>query len=310
MKKYIALFTLLLSLVSVVTCFAFDGTSDQLMAMLQQKMEEVAKLTAENESLKAQLQECKSNCSSCANPDNIVRTQQQPANNGACRNEAEFIDDITIPDGTKVAPGAAFTKTWRLKNIGTCTWTPSYQVVSVGRFRMGGQQYAYLPKAVAPGQTVDISMNVVAPTFPDDYASEYRLQDASGNLFGITGTRSKQELSFWLKIVVEDNAKCALVSSSPASVYRNGEFDAVFKIKNNSGSTWTNDFDIRMTDGKGFLKYDKSYIDIPKSVDPGDTLTLIYDMVASDEGGNHGIKLELIKDGGVFCTINSMVTFR
>ena len=35
---------------------------------------------------------------------------------------AQFITDVTVPDGAKYEPGATFKKTWRLKNIGTCTW--------------------------------------------------------------------------------------------------------------------------------------------------------------------------------------------
>jgi hypothetical protein len=40
----------------------------------------------------------------------------------AC-DQAQFIKDVTIPDGTVIAPGTSFKKTWRLKNIGTCTWS-------------------------------------------------------------------------------------------------------------------------------------------------------------------------------------------
>src|SRR5258706_10212245 len=42
---------------------------------------------------------------------------------------AAYVKDVTIPDGTIFAPGAQFTKTWRLQNIGTCTWTSSYTLV-------------------------------------------------------------------------------------------------------------------------------------------------------------------------------------
>ena len=36
---------------------------------------------------------------------------------------AQFVRDVTVPDGTTFLPGATFTKTWRLKNAGTCTWS-------------------------------------------------------------------------------------------------------------------------------------------------------------------------------------------
>src|SRR3972149_4698274 len=38
-------------------------------------------------------------------------------------NVSQFITDVTIPDGTVMTPGQAFTKIWRIKNIGSCTWT-------------------------------------------------------------------------------------------------------------------------------------------------------------------------------------------
>jgi hypothetical protein len=37
--------------------------------------------------------------------------------------KADFVTDVTIPDDTVLDPGESFTKTWRLKNSGTCSWT-------------------------------------------------------------------------------------------------------------------------------------------------------------------------------------------
>ena len=34
--------------------------------------------------------------------------------------KAQFIADVTVRDGTIMSPGQTFTKTWRLKNVGTC----------------------------------------------------------------------------------------------------------------------------------------------------------------------------------------------
>jgi hypothetical protein len=46
----------------------------------------------------------------------------------AC-NQAQFISDLTVPDGTSYTVGTAFTKTWRLMNVGSCAWTTSYSLV-------------------------------------------------------------------------------------------------------------------------------------------------------------------------------------
>lgn len=309
MKKLILSLFIIALLIPASACFA-DGATDQLMAMLQMKMDEVSKLKLENESLRTQLNECKAG--KIAEEPVITRPNTGTQNTtGTCTNQAEFIEDVTIPDGSKVSPGERFVKTWRLRNTGTCAWTTGYKVVSIGRFRMGGDQYAYLPHTVRPGEMVDISIMQTAPVYIGDYASEYKLQDEKGNLFGIIGTISKKELSFWLKIDVVDKSKCALVSMTPSSVSRNSDFDVVFTVKNNSGETWhSSGVDVRMTNGKEFLKFDKSYIDLPKSVDPGNTVNIIYDMIASEDSGNHGITLEFIKDGGVYCTVYGNVTFK
>src|SRR5262245_21217234 len=41
----------------------------------------------------------------------------------------EFVADVNIPDGTSMAPGQDFLKTWRVKNSGSCTWDADYKLV-------------------------------------------------------------------------------------------------------------------------------------------------------------------------------------
>jgi len=80
--------------------------------------------------------------------------------------QATFINDVTIPDGTATAPGASFKKTWRLKNTGTCTWS-GYTLV----FDSGESMAPVIDPigTVAPGQEVDVSVTFTAPTAPGDY---------------------------------------------------------------------------------------------------------------------------------------------
>jgi hypothetical protein len=97
---------------------------------------------------------------------------------------AYFIKDVTVPDGSFVDPGETFIKTWRLKNRGTCTWTPDYMLVFSSGTQMGGTTALRLPGYVAPGQTVDISVTLTAPTTPDHYTGFWMLRNPSGTLFG------------------------------------------------------------------------------------------------------------------------------
>jgi hypothetical protein len=122
----------------------------------------------------------------------------KPASAAPC-DWAQFVADITVPDGTSFAPGATFTKTWRLKNIGTCTWTTSYSLVFVSGSQMGAPSAVALPSSVAPGATVDISVNMTAPATNGHYRGYWQLRNASGVLFGIGAYANS---SFWVDINV------------------------------------------------------------------------------------------------------------
>ncbi|MDO9131359.1 MAG: NBR1-Ig-like domain-containing protein, partial [Anaerolineales bacterium] len=151
---------------------------------------------------------------------------------------AQFIADVTVPDGATFAPGTAFTKTWRLKNIGTCTWTTSYALVFVSGSQMGAPSVVNLPSSVAPGGTVDVSVNMTAPSTNGRYRGYWQLRNASGVLFGI-GTYANR--SFWVDINV-------------STIYATG-YDFV---ANYCSATWTSGAGILPcpgTDGdaKGFV---------------------------------------------------------
>jgi len=96
---------------------------------------------------------------------------------------AQFVADVTVPDDTVFSPNQTFTKTWRLKNIGTCSWTPSYAVAFSDGNSMNGPATQALVGNVNPGQTVDISVNLTAPADPGTYTGNYRLRNAAGLLF-------------------------------------------------------------------------------------------------------------------------------
>ena len=114
-----------------------------------------------------------------------------------------FVADVTLPDGVPVDPGIALQKTWRLKNVGTCTWTKSYKLVFAGGEQMGGISGVNLPKEIAPGQTIDLTIGLTAPTTPGRYIGYWELQNPSGGFFGFGQTANK---SFWVEIEVVSKA--------------------------------------------------------------------------------------------------------
>jgi hypothetical protein len=114
-----------------------------------------------------------------------------------CTDLAGFVADVTIPDGSVIGSGAAFVKTWRLRNNGTCTWTSSYALVFDSGDKMGGPDSLALPGVVPPGSTVDLSVNLTAPVGPGAYQGNWKLRNNAGVLFGLGGSSP-----FFVKIVV------------------------------------------------------------------------------------------------------------
>lgn len=111
---------------------------------------------------------------------------------------ATFVSDVTIADGSYVQPGQSFVKTWRIRNSGTATWTTAYRLVFVSGDQLGAPSSVALPYNVAPGQTVDISVQMVSPSQSGSYKGNWMLQSDTGQRFGVGYNCST---NVWVQIV-------------------------------------------------------------------------------------------------------------
>jgi hypothetical protein len=134
----------------------------------------------------------------------ITLNTPQPTRSGVCDN-ALFVDDITIPDGTEVLAGSTFVKTWRFKNEGPCTWTTSYHLV-FSYVSDTGKNGVFTPPApvafpenVVPGEEIDISVTLTAPTKAEAYQVVFVLQNDKGYSIPLTNTSTYE---FYVLFVV------------------------------------------------------------------------------------------------------------
>jgi hypothetical protein len=111
-----------------------------------------------------------------------VALNTAPAATSSC-NGLAFVSDVTIPDNTPVTPGQAFTKTWKVKNSGSCPWAAGFKFAFVGGEQMGGQTFT-LPSEVAAGAVYDISVPMTAPNKSGTLRGNWRMQTAAGQFFG------------------------------------------------------------------------------------------------------------------------------
>ena len=132
----------------------------------------------------------------------------QPTVTAGCDDSSEFVSDVTIPDNMRIAPGQSFTKTWRLRNSGACDWTSSFAAVFVDGSSMGGITVVPLARLVPSNTTVDISIQLTAPTTNGVHRGSYRLRNASDVPFGTLT---------YVQILVGPTP------TPPAEVYREGK---------------------------------------------------------------------------------------
>ncbi|MDR3573526.1 MAG: NBR1-Ig-like domain-containing protein [Anaerolineaceae bacterium] len=225
----------------------------------------------------------------------------------------DFVSDITVGDYTNFNPGATFTKTWRLRNSGTCTWDSSYKLVYDSGYSLSGPASVALPGTVAPGQLVDVSVTLQAPYNIGTYRGFWKLQDPSGVRFGY-GSGSASPV--WVLITVgatpyyiytstpQVSGGCSLESISPPAYTqyaKGGDFDSKWVIKNTSGKTWSSaDVDFEYISGtKMYTK--KSIYDLANDVTKNSKITFIIDSKAPSSNGTYTMTWGLVSGSTNLC---------
>ncbi len=103
----------------------------------------------------------------------------------ACTNLAELVRHLSVSDNSILDPGLFVTKSWRIENAGTCTWTKDYQFTFVNGDNLNSQESIPINQEVPPGGTIDINLLFQTPTVPDLYSAEWMLVSTDGTQFGI-----------------------------------------------------------------------------------------------------------------------------
>ncbi len=114
--------------------------------------------------------------------------------------QMQLITDGALSPGSVLAPGTTFSKTWTIKNIGTCTWTDNYDLILIAGEAFGTNGRADIDHEVAPGETIEVSLtNLVAPDTAGTYSSFWMLSHPNGARFGHGPNRSVS-LSFKIEV--------------------------------------------------------------------------------------------------------------
>lgn len=123
----------------------------------------------------------------------IIVGQEQPvpaaATSGAaaqpgCALAAQYVADVSIPDGTQVQAGAQFVKTWRMRNTSGCDWPAGYRLAFFENEPLGPVNLSDPLGPVARDAEFEVSVQLTAPSASGLYTSTWRLRDTGGGSFG------------------------------------------------------------------------------------------------------------------------------
>lgn len=119
-----------------------------------------------------------------------------------------YVSDVTISDGTVLAPGESFDKTWLLENNGSCEWSKDYEVIFVSGNDMDGAD-TDIDTVVSSSEQVKVTVAMIAPETEGTYTGYWKMMNEEGATFGA---------SFYVQIVVSDDAS-TITPTSTATTY-------------------------------------------------------------------------------------------
>ncbi len=102
-----------------------------------------------------------------------------------CINGMQYVSDVNLPDSSSLPAGQSASKTWRIKNTGTCTWDSTYSFTYV-KGELLGVTSVNVDRLVAPNETYDITVPFTTPSNNGNFTSYWQMQAPTGLKFGQT----------------------------------------------------------------------------------------------------------------------------
>jgi uncharacterized protein YkwD len=134
-----------------------------------------------------------------------------PTNSPDCTNHATFVADVTIPDNSEIGAGTTFTKTWRVGNLGTCTWGPDYTLTHYSDERMSALSSVPLD-ITPPGDFLEISVDLRAPNSIGTHRGNFVIKNPAGLIMSVD-----DDSRLWVIIDVTNTVTVTATATATAS---------------------------------------------------------------------------------------------
>ena len=155
----------------------------------------------------------------------------RPTNPPDCTNRATFVVDVTIPDNSDVSGGTTFTKTWRVGNLGTCTWGPDYTLSHYSDERMNAPSSVPLG-ITGPGEFLEISVDLRAPNSIGTHRGNFVIKNPAGLIMSVD-----EDSRLWVIIKVSNTVTTTPTATPTSTATRSTPSGSITPTSTGSTST-------------------------------------------------------------------------
>jgi uncharacterized protein YkwD len=138
---------------------------------------------------------------------------------------------VTIPDNSEVGAGTTFTKTWRVGNLGTCTWGPDYTLTHYSDERMGA--LSSVPLGITrPGGFLEISVDLRAPNSIGTHRGNFVIKNPAGLIMSLD-----EDSRLWVIIKVSNTVTTTPTATPTSTATRSTPSGSVTPTSTGATST-------------------------------------------------------------------------
>lgn len=203
---------------------------------------------------------------------------------GGTSETASFVSE-TILDGTRVAPGQNFTKTWTIRNSGTTTWNSTYRLRWVSGSTLSNHADTPVGATVQPGGTYTFSVAMTAPS-SGNHREDWKLINGGGSTIKIGNSNS-----VWVSITVNGGTDAATFVGETVpdgtTLSPRQSFTKTWTIRNSGATTWGSGYKLRWISSPWGSLSAHSDVPLTGQVAPGGTYTFSVPMTAPGTPGSY-----------------------
>ena len=195
----------------------------------------------------------------------------------------EFIEDVTIPDGTIMDTGKRFDKVWRVRNTGNVPWDDGFQLVHVDGSLMANHTIQDVPNA-SIGEVVDVALHLTAPNTPGNHITGWRFRSSLMEFFGdrvYAEIMTRQAVNSFVPLNAFTYVRDVTIPDD-SEIDAGQSFTKTWRIRNSGNTVWGDGYTLRYMQGEPMT--DELMVNLPVC-EPGDEIDVSLHLTTPNKAG-------------------------